>query len=298
MEMNAGANPKLRYVIVTAAYNERQYIERVIQSVIQQSLPPVRWVIVSDGSTDETDAIVADYAARHPFIQLCRITEEHPRNFAAQVLAIQKGIEQLQGLLYDFVGNLDADVSFGPDYFERLLQKFVGDPHLGLAGGCICEPARGGFAPRSTNQPNSVAHAVQLFRRECFEGIGGYVALPYGGPDWHAEVRCRMSGWRAQTFSDIEVHHHRPTGGADGQLRGWYRQGLMDFSLGSHPVFEAAKLARRLRSRPYVLGALARLSGFLWAWCRGHKPAVSKDFVAYLRREQIGRLWRAVGLEK
>lgn len=298
MEADIGTSVAPRYAIVTAAYNEEAHIERVIQSVVAQTVLPVRWVIVSDGSTDRTDAIVGEYATQHNFIRLCRTAEAHDRNFAAQVAAIQGGMEQIKGLSCGFVGNLDADVSFGPQYFAQVLERFARDPRLGLAGGYICELVRGEWSPRRTNRPDSVAHAVQLFRRECFEGIGGYVALPYGGPDWHAEVRCRMGGWRVESFSDIWVHHHRPTGSAGGQLRGWYRQGLMDFSLGSHPVFEAAKILRRVRSRPYVLGALARLWGFVWGGCSGKKRAVPDEFVAFLRREQMDRVRRAVGLAR
>src|ERR1035441_6430352 len=100
-----GTKATPRYAIITAAYNEDAYIERVIQSVIAQTAPPLRWVIVSDGSTDRTDAIVSEYAKQHDFIRLCRVTEKHARNFAAQVVAIQAGIQQLKGLDYDFVGD-------------------------------------------------------------------------------------------------------------------------------------------------------------------------------------------------
>src|ERR1022692_4850163 len=103
---------KLRnfYVLVTAAYNEGGFIENTIRSVISQEVPPARWVIVSDGSTDNTDEIVKRYAAQYDFIQLYRITEDHPRNFAAQVNAINAGIAQLSGAEYEFIGNMDADV--------------------------------------------------------------------------------------------------------------------------------------------------------------------------------------------
>jgi glycosyltransferase involved in cell wall biosynthesis len=217
--------------------------------------------VVSDGSTDRTDDIVREYAAAHPFIQLLRITEEHARNFAAQVHAINAGFAALRPYDCELIGNLDSDISLEPTYFEeRLLQRFAADPRLGLAGGFIHEEQGGAFMPRPANSCGSVPHAVQLFRRDCLEAIDGYVPLPYGGPDWHAEVRVRMNGWRVEAFPELPAFHHRPTGTADGLLRYWFQQGKMDFALGSHPIFEVGKLAKRLRSKPL---------GFSWLYVRG-----------------------------
>jgi glycosyltransferase involved in cell wall biosynthesis len=279
-----------KYVLVTAAYNEEVYIEKVLRSVVSQSVLPKKWIVVSDGSTDRTDEIVRTYAERYEFIQLHRITERHDRNFAAQVHAINLGFAQLRGMEYDYIGNLDADISLECTYFARLLRRFEMDTHLGLAGGSIYEESHGQFRYRKNNNLRSVAHGVQMFRRECLKALGGYVPLPYGGPDWHAEVTARMNGWRVEAFADLPAFHHRPTGTAAGLLRYWYRQGLMDFSLGSHPLFEVVKVATRVPRRPYVLGAFARLLGFVWAHCSGDRRPVSGEFVQFLRNEQKKRL--------
>ena len=292
MSITKSAN--VTYVVVTAAYNEERYIERVIFSVLSQSVRPKRWIIVSDASSDQTDDIVRNYAKANPFIELVRITEDHPRNFAAQVNAINAGMALCKGTGYDFIGNLDADVSFEPTYFERLLAKFACDPKLGLPGGEIWEETGGTFRPRYTNHPLAVAHAVQLFRRSCYESLGGYVALPYGGPDSHAEVQCRMNGWRVKSYRDLPVLHHRPGGGADRWMQFAYRQGLMDYSLGIHPGFEMLRLARRLSQRPYGAYAIVRLFGFLHATCEGGRRPVSTAFVQYLRSEQRDRLRRVI----
>jgi hypothetical protein len=188
------------------------------------------------------------------------------------------------------VGNLDADVSFEREYFEKLLEKFSRDPQLGLAGGYIYEEENGQFRPRRGNNISSVAHAVQLFRRECLEALGGYKPFSWAGADWHAEVSLRMKGWHVESFPELQVDHHRPTGQGFGLLRYWYRGGVMDFYMGTHPLFELFRLARRCRARPYVLGAVVRFWAFGWAYCKGEKRQVSDEFVDFLRKEQMARL--------
>jgi biofilm PGA synthesis N-glycosyltransferase PgaC len=282
----------IRYVLVTAAYNEERFIEPLLESVMSQTLLPLQWIIVSDGSIDNTDRIVGTWAARYPIIRLCRITEDHPRNFVAQVHAINRALSLLKNLDYEFIGNLDADITLTPDYFERLIDRFISHRKLGLAGGVIYEQiGAGGFGPRRVFTVTSVAHACQFFRRSVFEAIGGaYRPLPYGGPDTYAEVSVRRAGSEVVTFEDLPVFHHRPTNGAEGALRGCYRQGKMDFSLGNLPAFEVFKLLRRAPDRPYVLGSLARLGGFVGCYLHGEERAVEPEFISYLRHEQRRRL--------
>jgi poly-beta-1,6-N-acetyl-D-glucosamine synthase len=280
-----------KYVLLTAAYNEEAYIGGTIESIAAQTHLPERWVIVSDASRDSTDEIVRFYAEKHPFIHFVRIEEKHKRNFGAQVMAIQRGFENLGGVDYDFIGNLDADLTFEPDYFEKLLLKFGADPRLGIGGGFVQERGvDGAFRNRPFNTERSVGHAVQMVRRECYEAIGGWVAMPYGGQDWQALVSAEMRGWRVRSFPDLPVYHHRPTGGGDRVFRNFFREGRMDYSVGSLPLFEFFKLARRCKQKPYILGALVRMSGFFWGyWLREQRP-VSREFVAYVRKIQKAAL--------
>lgn len=291
---------KRHYGLVTAAYNEEALIGRLIESVVSQVLRPQKWIIVSDGSTDHTDAIVRDYATRYPFLELLRVTENHPRNFSAQANAINIGFNQLRDSNCEYIGNIDADVSFEADYFERLIVHFEQDQRLGLAGGSICEEYQGEFKPRRYNSVNSVANAVQLFRRGCLDTLGGkYCVLPYGGHDWHAEVMARMRGWGVQTFPELRVFHHRPTGAGAGLNRHAFRQGMMDFTLGVDPLFEVGKLLRRIYFHP--ISSVFRLAGYCLACCRNEKRVVSPEFVEFLRSEQRQRtrswhliVWKAL----
>lgn len=278
------------YALVTPARNEQAYIAKTILSVIAQNVKPVKWVIVSDGSTDQTDSIVEKYAADHGFIRLLKREGDPRRNFGSQVRAIQAGCRLLQGVPYDFFGNLDADISFGPDYYEKVLAKFRENPKLGLAGGFVHEEVDWQFQSRKFNSESSVPHAVQLFRRKCYEDTGGYVPLKYGGPDWHAEVMARMKGWEVRSFPEIKVFHHRRTLGADGVLSGGYRQGLMDYSLGSLALFEIVKCLIRVSHRPFLIYAACRFAGYAAACLKREQRTVSREFVNYLRSEQRERL--------
>ena len=153
---HSDTDPKtMKFVLATAAYNEEKFIEKTMRSVVAQSLRPVKWVIVSDGSTDRTDEIVRSYAAQHEFISLHRITEKHARNFGAQVRAINTGYEKLKGLDFDFFGNVDADVALPPNYYASLAQKFDADAKLGLAGGFIHEDSGRGIS-QPVDQPYSI----------------------------------------------------------------------------------------------------------------------------------------------
>lgn len=287
---------KPRYVLVTAAYNEEPLIEETIQSVVAQTWRPAEWNIVSDASSDKTDQIVEKYAAQYDFVHLIRITEEHPRNFAAQVNAINTGIRQLKNNDFEYLGNLDADITLPPEYFSRLLGKFVGNPRLGLGGGFIYEKsADGQFRSRKRNSVKSVAHACQFFRRACFEAVGGcYFPLPYGGPDVYAEVAARMKEWDVMSFDDLPVHHHRFTGSADHYLRNCFRQGRADYSLGTIPMFEFVRLLRRTVDKPYMIGSLARLAGYSYSYCIRQSRPVPTAFLRYIRKEQAHRLMHLV----
>jgi glycosyltransferase involved in cell wall biosynthesis len=278
------------YVVITAARNEEAHIENTIRSVIAQTVLPLRWLIVSDGSTDRTDEIVRGYANTWRFIELLRVGTHHTHSFASKVYALNQVAHRFGQTAFEFVGHLDGDVSFGPSYFADLLERFERDPNLGVAGGGIYEWDGSKYSPRRENSIRSVAGAVQMFRRQCYDSIGGFLPLEHGGYDWCAEVTARMKGWRVQSFPELGVFHHRPTRGWVGRLRRRYQEGLMDFSLGTHPLFEIAKLARRVWSRPYVLGAFVRCCAFTWAYCLRAKRPVSEEFVKYLRREQLGRL--------
>lgn len=275
---------------MTSAYNEEANIEKAIESVLAQTLPPERWVIVSDGSSDRTDEIIQTYAARHCHIHYLRMARTPGRSFRTKVIALHAASELLKHVSAGFVGNLDADISIEPSYFENLIARFEERPRLGIAGGFVLEDGGKGFQSRTSNRRYSVAHAGQLVRRECYEQIGGYAVLEYGGEDWHAQTSARMKGWNVEAFPDLKIFHHRHTGEGDNLVRHRFRQGRMDYSLGSDPIFEILKCLQRVPEKPIAIGGLARLAGFAWSCLQREKRPVSNDFVAFLRNEQRNKL--------
>jgi len=278
------------YVLMTAAYNEELNIARTIESVLAQKVLPKRWVIVSDGSTDRTDEIVKKYAEAHDFISYLRVSRPPGRSFGSKVAALQAGYKLFDGVAYDFIGNLDADVTIGPDYYECLIGSIQNSPKLGIAGGFVCEEKGGRFESRRSNRVYSVAHAGQLVRHECYEAIHGYAVLEYGGEDWHAQISAKMTGWDSQSFPDLRIFHHRHTGQADNLLRHKFRQGRMDYGFGSFLPFEIVKCIERFPEKPVIAGSLSRMCGFLWSWISREKRPVSAEFVTFLQSDQKQRL--------
>lgn len=294
--MNAASQSthNLSYVLLTAAYNEEHYIEQTIRSVVAQVLRPEMWVIVSDGSTDRTDEIVRQYAMRHPFIRLVRREKDGSREFASKVFALRAGSQMLTPDSIQFIGHLDADLWLDPCYFRNLLAKFGEDPELGVAGGwCFEKASNESWQPRPGNCTWSVPGAIQMFRGECYKDIGELLPIEYGGEDWYAEIRARMCGWRVRSFPELEAHHLRASGTRASLLRYCYRAGFMDFALGSHPLFEVAKVAKMSTTPPYLLNALLRMLGFFVAHVSGRRM-VSRACVEFLQQEQLGRLWAFV----
>lgn len=279
------------YALVTPARNEAQFIELTIKSVIAQTVRPAKWIIVSDGSTDGTDDIVSRYAARHTWIELVRLSARRERHFAGKVYAFNAGRERLNGVPYEVIGSLDADISFDEDYFAFLLGKLADDPALGLVGTPFKE-GRTTYDYRFVSIEH-VSGACQLFRRECFEDIGGYVPVKRGGIDHIAVLSARMKGWKTRTFTDKACLHHRGIGSAQhSAVMTRFRDGVSDYALGGHPLWELFRTIYQMTKRPWVVGGLMLGAGYVWASVRRVERPISRELVQFRRREQMQRLRR------
>jgi glycosyltransferase involved in cell wall biosynthesis len=288
-----------RYVLVTPVRNEEQHVGLTINAVAAQTLLPERWVIVSDGSTDGTDNIIRSYESSLPFLRFVRRDAGAQRDFRSKVMAIHLGLDQLAGLDYDFIGNLDGDVSFAPDYFDRLLACFAASPRLGVAGGLIHEDSTHSTRAQFVQTGSSVAGAVQMFRRACFDQIGGYPPLRYGGEDAAMELMARMRGWETRTIRELTVRHHRPAGvHGRGMLRSFYDMGRREALLGYRPLFELFRCINRMLASPVLLGGLVQFAGFAASKLRGDPVELPADCVRFLQEEQTRRLRAFASLGK
>lgn len=280
----------LDYVLVTPAHDEAALIEHTLAAVTAQTVLPRKWVIVDDGSTDGTGAIVQRWQAGRPWIELVRRPPRARRDFAAKVHAFRAGYERVATLPFDVVGNLDADVSFDTDYMAYLLERFARDPRLGVAGTHYVEGDFHSYE-HSYMSPSHVNGQCQLFRRECFDAIGGYQAIASGGIDWVAVTTARMRGWRTQSFAGRTFTHHRKTGtAAGGELRARFAYGMKDYYLGGHPLWQVCRSAYQLARKPYVVGGLALMAGYAWCWATRPQRPIAADLVAFHRGEQLERL--------
>jgi glycosyltransferase involved in cell wall biosynthesis len=281
----------MKYILITPAKNEQSFIRRTLDSVVTQTTLPERWVIVDDGSNDGTSEIVESYTKRYPWIELVCRTQDPDRNFASKANSVALAFARVKPLEFDIVGNLDADVSFNPDYIEFLMQKFSEDPKLGVAGTPFTQDGGYDSSKHSFEGENYVAGPCQLFRRECFEDIGGYVPNRAGGVDWIAAMTARMKGWKVRSFPEKRFHHHRTLGTAGkGPLRALFSYGEKDYYLGGSPVWQLFRVAYRMTKRPLLLGGLAVLCGYCWADMRRVKRAVSPELMRFHRREQMKKL--------
>ena len=286
-----GVDALPRYAVVTAARNEEAYIEQTLRSVVSQTVKPLKWVIVSDGSTDQTDEIVSRYALQHRWIELLSVQPDPTRNFGSKAKAIQAGYEKVRGLAFDYVAILDADISFGPTYYEKLLEHLMRDPDLGLAGGRQSDFTDGKFIRQDLSMDWSVSGGVQTFRRECYDGMGGYRSMRRGGVDTVAEIMVRMQGKKVRTFPELEVLHHRRTGAEkSGPALTAFHDGVKEYAYGTHFLFEAAKCVRRIGNPPRVVGSLLRMAGYLSAFLRREPIPLPRDVIRFERAEQLQRL--------
>jgi len=281
---------KCPYVLITPARNEEAFIEKTIESMIKQTVLPERWVIVNDGSTDTTSEKVRPYLAYHPWITLVDLPVRKERHFAAKVNAFNAGREKVRGLEYVVIGNLDADVSLDPDHFEFLMDQFVKDPELGVAGTIFRED---GYCSGTDSFEGHtyVSGQCQMFRRQCFDEIGGYKPNKAGGIDWMAVTHARMIGWKTRSFREKSFFHHRKLGTAErGRLASSFSYGEKDYYLGGHPLWEMFRVAYRMTKRPYLIDGVALGLGYFWALlCRQKRP-VSNELMRFHRKEQMQKL--------
>lgn len=287
---------KTKYVLITPVHNEEDFMKDVIESVISQSILPVRWLIVDDASEDRTPQIVAEYQGRYDFIECYKLERGDVKNYySRRTYVFLFGYEKVKDLEYDYIAALDADLLLPQTYYEGILTEFNSNPKLGIASGVYLDLIDD--CPRKVIRADiSTSGGLQVFRRECYNQIGGYVSLRHGGDDSLAEYTARMKGWQTRSFPTYQAIHRRPVGTSEGAsiVKARYRQGITDYYLGTHILFMLAKSLRRaLLEKPYIVGATARMLGFIAGYFSGEKKQIPDKIIEYIRKEQMDRLFKA-----
>ncbi|NNL22570.1 MAG: glycosyltransferase, partial [Ignavibacteriaceae bacterium] len=281
---------KNNYVLITAAKNEADFIESTIKSVVCQTLQPKKWIIVSDHSTDGTDDLVNKYSNEYSFIRLLKFDGAKNRNFASKVHAISAAYDLLKNLDFDFIGILDADITFDENYYKNITKKFDESARLGIAGGGFYDVYDGKKVKISYSQ-YSVRGAVQLFRRKCFEEIGGIYPLRWGGEDSVACANARMHGWEVKTFEDLVVLHNRKTSSVGLNIfKILFDDGKRDYNRGIILSIHFLRSITVIFNYPMIIGSLIQMLGYLSLLLKREKLIFSEELQNFIRSEQKFRL--------
>ena len=278
----------MRYVIITPVRDEEKHIEAAFESVRQQSLLPAEWVIVDDGSTDSTGEIIDRYAAQYSWIRVIHRENRGFRKSGGGVMeAFYEGYKALDLTDWDFIVKLDGDLSFAPDYFEKCFEYFLRDAQLGIGGGQIYHDVCGSLKVEENPQFH-VRGATKIYRRACWEAIGGLWPAP--GWDTIDEVKANMLGWKTYAFTDLCLIHHRFTGSEEGLLRDRVKHGVACYVSGYHPLYILASSVLRVTQKPYIVGSVAILYGFVKAHWNQSPRVQDRSYIGYIRGQQLRRL--------
>lgn len=279
-----------RIVIISPVRNEGKHLQHTIHSMVAQTLRPKLWVLVNDGSTDDTAAQIDAAGCEHSWIKTVHRKDRGARKAGGGVIeTFYDGYPLVANEDWDYIVKFDGDLSFEPDYFEKCIERFKADPKLGVGGGLICGLVNGVLEEESTGDPRfHVRGATKIYRRECWNHIGGL--MKSSGWDTLDEVKANMYGWTSYSFRELKLLHHRPAGAADGAWRNWVKNGRANYFSGYHPMFMLLKCVKRVFEKPYGLAAFGLLTGFIGGYFKRAPQVPDKDLIRYLRQQQMKRL--------
>jgi glycosyltransferase involved in cell wall biosynthesis len=287
--MSVFMSPSRCYLLISPCRDEAQYLRRTLDSVSGQSVPPALWVIVDDGSTDETPAILEEYGHRLPYLRVVRRTDRGQRQVGPGVIeAFYAGLEKVHLEDFDYLCKLDMDLVLPVRYFELLMQRMESDPRIGTTSGkpWFVHPQGGALVPELCGDEMSVG-MTKFYRVACFNEIGGFVRqVMWDGIDCH---RARMLGWMAESFDSEPVRfvHLRPQGASHrGIWTGRLRVGFGQYFMGTSPIYHLAVAIYRLLAYPVLVGSVAMLWGYLRSWLKGVPRYDDLEFRRFLRSYQ------------
>jgi poly-beta-1,6-N-acetyl-D-glucosamine synthase len=261
---NPSDSPLGKYVLITPCRDEAKYARRCIESVLAQSILPSLWVVVDDGSSDETPAILAEYAAKHPWIRVVRREDRGKRAVGPGVVdAFYAGMGTVRMQDFDFLCKFDLDLDLPKSYFEILMRRMAENPRLGTCSGKPYFEEGGRLVSEKCGDEMSVG-MTKFYRVSCFQETGGFVReVMWDGIDCH---RCRMLGWVACSWDDPDLRfiHLRPMGSSQKSIfTGRMRHGFGQYFMGTDLLYMTVSSVFRLAHPPYVVGGLAMWWGYV-----------------------------------
>jgi biofilm PGA synthesis N-glycosyltransferase PgaC len=291
----------MKFIAITAARNEGNYIDKTLKSIVSQTLLPEEWIIVDDGSTDETTNIAEGFARSHPWIKVVRHQTRRHRDDNIGKVKVDRTIYTVEAFYcglshaitneYDFIFLIDADVVLSPNYFKSILAKFAKDSKLGIASGSVHENIKGRMI-KERLMPWSAPGNAKSWRRSCFQEIGGLVR----GPGWDSidNFQAMILGWQVKIFEDqeLKVIHLRPAGSSGMSiLQGRKVVGRRAYFMGIHPLYFFISALYHLPDYPCVLGSLCKIIGYLQGLLGRSKQYDDKNFIRSFRKWQLNKLY-------
>ncbi|MGH9765503.1 MAG: glycosyltransferase family 2 protein [Blastocatellia bacterium] len=278
----------VRYCMITPTRDEEKFIAAAIDAVAAQTVRPAEWIIVNDGSTDRTGEIIDRYAGKYPWIRTLHRADRGFRTTGGGIEAFLDGYGTLKCKDWQFLVNLDGDLTFAPDYFEKCFEYFQKDPRLGIGGGTIYNKIDESLVVEKCPLFH-VRGATKIYRRECWDAMGGMLR----GLGWDTvdEIKASMRGWTTRSFSDLALVHYRITGTGWGTWQGPVKDGEADYIVGYHPLFFAVKCLRGAFRPPYFVRALGMMCGFVRSYLKRAPRVQDAELIRYLRKQQLRRLF-------
>jgi poly-beta-1,6-N-acetyl-D-glucosamine synthase len=282
-------NPSRRYLLISPCRDEARYLRRTLDSVAAQSVPPALWVVVDDGSNDETPAILADYARRLPYLRVVRRRDRGGRQVGPGVIeAFYAGLETVHLEDFDYVCKLDMDLDLPVRYFELLIERMESDPRVGTTSGkpWFIHPQSGALMPEVCGDEMSVGQ-TKFYRVACFKEIGGFVRqVMWDAIDCH---RARILGWIVESvdLEPLRFIHLRPQGASQkGIWTGRLRKGFGQYFMGTSPLYHLAVVVYHLPAYPVLIGSVGMLWGYFRSWLKGLPRYDDLEFRRFLRSYQ------------